>query len=376
MPRIVRIATLCLLCLVISARADISLLPPKEARKQKAPPEPAPPEAVPVNISVRRGGKVEIPLRVFGVPSEPFTYRLRSLPTAGKLSEPKMVGRGLGTVTYEHSNENTQEHDHFRFATRTEHGVSGGVEVNITIIDDPPVLNVAGDLDFGMVAIGSTATRELTIENRGGGVMKGTIAVDEPWKLEGKETYHLRAGERQSIRLRFAAQSEETFLGQVRFSSHPSYNAPLRAVAEAVIAIAPGRLELQPTADIARSGILTITNRTEEEQPLRLRIGSRLSGPDRVTVPAHGQISVTITTPPDEVGPVEDALEIYAPSFAAKVPVHAPPAGPIILASPGSLTFGKIDGERTATAYLCGDRELGRHPCVGADGKFSAHRPG
>ena len=349
---VVCLASLSLLGLVVTAQADITLLPPKEARKQNAHPEPVPPEPVPVNISVRRGGTVEIPLRVFGVPAESFTYLLRTLPTAGKVSEPKVVGRGLGAATYEHRNGNTQDHDHFRFATRTDHGISGSVEVSITIVDDPPVLNVLGELDFGMIAIGTTATRELTIENRGGGVLAGTMTVEEPWKVEGKETYHLRSGERQSIRLRFAAQSEQTYLGQLRFSSHPSYNTPLSAVSEAVVAIAPNRLELLPTTEITRSGILTITNRTETEQPLRLHITSKLSGPDRVTVPAHGQISITIATTLGDVGSVDDEIEIHAPGFAAKVPVHAPAAAAIILASPASLTFGKVVGEQTATALL------------------------
>ena len=349
---IAHLAGLFLLGLILSAQADITLLPPKEARKQKTPPEPVPPEPVPVNINVRRGGTVEIPLRVFGVPGESFTYRLRTLPTAGKLSEPKMIGRGLGTVTYEHRNGNTQDHDQFSFATRTEHGISKAVEAHITIVDDPPVLNVQGELDFGMVAIGSTATRELTIENRGGGVLAGNMSVDGPWKLEGKDTYRLRSGEHQSIRLRFTAQSEQTSNGQLRFSSHPSYNAPLSAVAEAVISIAPDRLELLATAEPTRSGILTITNRTEAEQPLRIHISSKLSGPDRVTVPPHGQISVTITAMAGEIGPIDDGIEIYAPSFAAKIPVHAPAAGPNLLVSPVSLAFGKIDGGQTAKALL------------------------
>jgi hypothetical protein len=178
------------------------------------------------------------------------------------------------------------------------------------------------------------------------------MTVDEPWRLESKQAYRLRAGERQTIRLRFAAQNEQTYTGQLRFSSHPSYNAQLSAVAEAVIAFAPDRLELLPTTETARSGSLTITNRTEAEQPLRIHIGSKLSGPDRVTVPPHDQISVTITTAPGELGPIDGGIEINAPGFAAKIPVHASAAGPTVLVNPASLAFGKVDGGQTATALL------------------------
>ena len=66
-------------------------------------------------------------------------------------------------------------------------------------VEIPPKLDVRDDVDFGTVTIGSSMIEEITIENRGGGVLKGRASVDEPWKIVGKATYNLRVGETQKI---------------------------------------------------------------------------------------------------------------------------------------------------------------------------------
>src|SRR5437879_1695894 len=122
-----RVALIAFLCTVLTAQADIALPSPKKPAKKGQAVTPAPaelPEPVPLHIRVRKGGSVDIPLRVFGIPNQPFTYRIRALPEFGKLSEPRMAGRGIGVVTYQHSGDDMEERDQFRYAVRTERGVS------------------------------------------------------------------------------------------------------------------------------------------------------------------------------------------------------------------------------------------------------------
>ena len=346
-----RVASLILLFSAFTAQADISLSAPRKPTKEAELGSP-PPEPVPVNVRVKRGGVVEIPLRVFGIPNQPVTYRLRALPGLGRLSELKMVGRGLGVLTYQHSGAKTQESDQFLYAAQTAKGVSGSVRVNITIVDDPPNLSAPEELDLDTVMIGSTATRKITIENRGGGVMNGTIAIDEPWKIDGKATYSLRSGEKQTFGLTFAPQVEQTFHGLIRYSSDPRHTTALRAVAEAAVSVMPRLLELTPARETIRAGILRIANRTSEEQPLRLHAGNRLSVPEQVSVPPNGEISVLIETAPGQVDQIAEEVQVDSPSFATRIAVQVPAAGPIIRANPVSLSFGKIDADRPTTATL------------------------
>jgi len=344
-------SVLVLLVGTFAACADISLGPAPKHSKGLDLPE-APPEPVPVTIQVKRGSTVEIPLRVFGITTQTMTYRLRSTPEFGELSELKMTGRGTGMLTYRHSGEKTQQSDHFLFATQTANGVSASAKITIVIVDDPPALSVPEGLEWGTVMIGTTATRRFLIENRGGGLLKGTVTVDEPWKIDGKAAYSLRSGESQTFALRFTPDSEQTFEGVVRFSSDPHQTTALTAVAEAAIRIEPRKLVLTPSGDTTRSGTVKILNRTNEEQPLRFRAGPKLTLSERMSVPPNGEISVPITTSPGLLDPVIDEIQVDSPGFATTIAVQAPAVGPIVRADPASLSFGKIDNGSSVTATV------------------------
>ena len=346
-----KIASLILIFSTLGAYADISLAPPGKHSKEAERPVP-PPEPVPVTIRVKRGGTVEIPLRVFGIPTLTVTYRLRSEPEFGELSGLKMTGPGIGMLTYRHSGEKTQESDHFLYVAQTSNGVSASVKITIAIVDDPPELSAPDGLEWGSVMIGTTAARRFTIENHGGGLMKGTITVDEPWKIDGKAAYNVRSGERQTFALTFAPQTEQTFHGAIRYSSDRRQTTTLVAVAEAAIRILPQTLVLEPSGDTIRAGILKIANRTNEDQPLRLRGRAKLSVPEEVSVPPNGEISVRIETLPGQLGEVAEELQVDAPSFATTIAVQAPAVGPIIRANPASLSFGRVDSGSLVTATL------------------------
>ena len=345
------IAALVFLVTTLTTRADITLAAAKNVRK-KVEPAISAPESVPVKVTVRSGGTVEIPLRVFGAPDVGLAYQAFSLPEFGKLSAAKMVGRGIGVMTYRHSGERTPDHDRFSYVSTRGRSVSQPAEVEITIIDDPPKLSAVDSLDFGSVTIGSTVTREITIENRGGGKLKGSISIDAPWKIDGPANYQLRAGERQTFSVNFAPPSEATFRAPLRYSSHPGQTTVFHAVAQSAIGVNPQRLELQPTQDATRTGILTIVNRTDEQLPLRLHLGRGFSGAENVTLPARGQISVTIATALGEVQAVDGVLRLESPSFETSIPVHAPAAGPMIHALPATVSLGKIDHRRPVIATL------------------------
>ncbi len=357
MPIFVRVALLVLLLSAFSARADITLAPagkPEKGKEKTYDLPPPPPEPVPVSVKVKRGGTVEIPLRVFGLTNEPLSYRIRKGPALGKISEIKMEGKGMGVITYQHSGEKTRDSDEVLFASQTAAGVSVAVRIDISIVDDAPVLTAPPGLDLGTVLIGATVTRQVLIENSGGGVLKGTVTVDEPWKIDGKAAYNLHAGETQVISLKLTPDEEKPLSGEVHYSSHPRQLTELHADARATIGVTPAPLELAASAadPMIRSGVLQIVNRSAEDQPLRLHAGRGLTAPDRVTVPANGEIAVPIATAPGQLGPVTEVVQVDSPSFATKIAVQAPAVGPIVRTNPVTLAFGQIEAHDSITATM------------------------
>jgi len=176
--------------------------------------------------------------------------------------------------------------------------------------------------------------------------LRGTASTGEPWKIDGKAAYSLRAGEKQLLRLRIAPLAAQDAHGEVTYSSDPGQKTILSAVAEAALAITPEKLYLQPGPDGSRAGLLTIANRTSEEVPVRLRIGGWLKGPERAVLPAGGTLSVKIVADNTWMGPIDGAVQVESPSFVADIGVHAAALGPVLRVTPSSLALGKLDGPR------------------------------
>jgi hypothetical protein len=100
-----------------------------EAERREAPP-PAPPPPVPRTVRVARGGKAEIPLRIYGTRSQKLTFIIRAAPQHGKLSEPKQTDPEAATVTYAPPADLAITRDKFSYAVRSNEGVSGAVDIN------------------------------------------------------------------------------------------------------------------------------------------------------------------------------------------------------------------------------------------------------
>jgi len=57
-------------------------------------------------------------------------------------------------------------------------------------------------LDFGLVGVGRTKELSLTVQNMGGEVFNGKAIVEAPFSIAG-ETYSLRSGQSQSLKVRY-----------------------------------------------------------------------------------------------------------------------------------------------------------------------------
>jgi hypothetical protein len=324
-PRLLCVMIALLSCIDARGEIDIGL--------------PAPPQAVPLKVRVPRGGTVEIPLRAFGIHNQQLRFRIRAAPAHGKLSEPKTFGRELGSVLYSHSGEHDHHGDRFTYAVQSAAGISAPARVQVRIVDQPPIFVVPELLDSGEALIGTASRTQVPIENRGGGIIRGTAKVNEPWRLEQSD-FQLRPGEQKNLPLVFQPQKEQIFTGAILFTGDINRSTSLRGSGLAPIAIEPQQITLQAKpGQLVREAALRIFNRTAEPQIVQVAASEKLLAPEQIELEPHRVKSLPVQT--DARGSVEGDLFLRAPGYHMRVPVQAAPSGAIFHAQPKALTLGK-----------------------------------
>lgn len=313
-----------------------------------------PPPAIPQQITILRGGRIDIPLRIYGVQNEPLRYLIKSAPAHGKLSEPRVTTREVSTVTYEPPADLAITADRFTYSVQSHAGVSAPVEVSISITDAPARLTVANTVEFGELLAGDRAVREIEVANRGGGVIEGTVEVDPPFAIEGRRTYRLEAGDYTYFKVVFAPGEGGVFHREIRYSSDREFVTSLVGSAQTPIAAEPERLEIRNGEDsTVRTGAFEIVNRTGEERTFSLQGGPRLQLAPNVTVAAHARTAIAVSTRPEDVAELTGAeVSVEAAGFALRVPVHGDRVGPILRVPQHNVALGRVDAARGAQAAV------------------------
>lgn len=322
---------------------------------ERKPPPPvlgaAPPQPVEMNLKVHREGKTEIPLRIYGKAGEPLKYLIRTQPQHGKLSDPVAKEREVAVVIYEPTADLGITTDKFAYAVQSGVGVSAPVEVTITIVDQPPQLQIQDTIDFGTIRAGSTTSRLLELSNQGGMIANGDVIVDAPWKLEGKSGYHLRNGDIAVFKLIFTPELGGKIEGVARYTSDPEHSTTLRGVAEAAITAVPERWVLQQTpGETVRSGAFELTSQLDEARTLELKTDAHLKIPAQVTIPPHGTVSVSVEATADITQPLDTEIRLTAKDFTVSVPVQVPALGAVFRATTPAVAFGRIPAGKEASA--------------------------
>src|SRR5712691_1265025 len=82
-----------------------------------------------------------------------------------------------------------------------------------------PVIAVTpSSLEFGNVAVGSTADRTFTVTNAGGGMLTGNASTSGPFSIVGMGSYNLSAGASQTVTARFQPTAVAIVTGNVKFT--------------------------------------------------------------------------------------------------------------------------------------------------------------
>lgn len=108
------------------------------------------------------------------------------------------------------------------FTTAT--GGRGSVDTTLAI----PVISVSpSSRDFFYVTVGSSADRNFTVQNTGGGTLTGTASTSAPFSVISGASYSLGAGASQTVTVRFSPTSAATFAGNVTFTGGGGATRPV-----------------------------------------------------------------------------------------------------------------------------------------------------
>jgi len=317
----------------------------------------APPLAVPiprsVKAEVKRGGSVELTLGIYGREGESVTFRIQTQPRYGQISEPKMVSSTAAVITYRNSGDFTHLRDAFTYEAKTSEGVSAPATVEITVTDDPPIFAMPDKIDFGEMVIGSTAKKEIELENQGSGIIDGVMDVDKMWKIEPKENYHLGPGEKQLFVIEFSAQTDGEFRGEIHYSDYPDRETSLHASVKPPFSVLPEVVELRNArGDPVRTGSFEVTNETDEPEKVEITLPSHVQGPKEIELAAAEKKTVTVKTSPEYVEPLEGSAVLSVPAWKKTLTVRGAVVGPILRTTPEAISFGETTVGNDLTTNL------------------------
>ena len=327
------------------ARADYVVpTAPKERRKR----EPLPPQAIPATAKVAPGGIVQIPLKIYGRQGQSVTYATRKDPQLGKVLGIKEVDLAISVLIYQHTAPMTGEgdqHDRLLFVAQDRNGTSAPAEIDIAIVDDPPLLAAPNAVDFGELTLGGTGTRTITVANRGGRVMEGDFSIEGPWTIDPPH-FHLARHEEARFQVSLVAASEQEYRGVIRFPGFP-HETVLHATGFAPVTVTPRELDLIfTTVGGQRSGNMTLSNRTNVDRAVRITANARLHLPEEIVVPANGTNTVSAALATDDPAGFNEPVEFRTGQAVQSIKVHAGailPPGAWLRVAPKALDFGAVN---------------------------------
>src|SRR5262245_5304242 len=89
----------------------------------------------------------------------------------------------------------------------------------LTVNVAAPVISVSPtSLNFGVVNVGGSLARTITVRNVGGGILNGNATTKTPFAIVSGGSYNLSAGQSQTITVRCSPMSAKTFLGNVNLT--------------------------------------------------------------------------------------------------------------------------------------------------------------
>jgi hypothetical protein len=278
----------------LSLRADIQNQKILRSPDRKLSSRSSPLLVVPaVSVEIFRGEAIVIPIKVSPYTGGGIAVEVTENPQFGHLES---FGRNASSPVlfrYIHDRSSKEQRDTFGFRVRDYNGTWSAHRAEITIRNPPATIAMEpeGDLDFGKVPVGSTATRVLTMSNSFGTTAFGNLVLPPPWSIAGDSSFVLKEGEARSFAISFAPwrtgeESAKLVIAPaitnvpVRYLNGEGI-PPFRLISSASLVVTNGNAELSFSLTNATGMPLMIGWDTETLPP-------GIQGSPSLTLPPHG----------------------------------------------------------------------------------------
>ncbi len=256
---------------------------------------PVPPNARSAEVTVERGGSVEISLESDRRGSRRIRFLIRQRPDHGKLSEVRENDTQNPTIIYTHGGDASSETDQFRFAVGGQGvGYSAPATVTIRITNPPPLLRAPAELDLGRIVRGDPASEMLVLQNSGGDLLEGIISVPVPWEVKPSDAYSIKPGESSEFEVHLVNAAASTFTGTARYSSHPRVLTSLSAQVIEPFTVEPPSLQKESWNN-QQSAEISVTNSTRRSHEFKITTPEGIQSPKTLTVPSGTAATVTFS---------------------------------------------------------------------------------
>lgn len=331
------------------ATAAILALTPSQIRAAPKPPPTARVVAQSPVIEVLRGGGARVMLKGIERNNNILRYEILRPPRHGSLSaleQPDPNRQGPGFVVYSHGNDETSRTDTFIYrVTAPISGQSSTGTVTIQIFDPPPRLGAPAAVEFAAV-VGESSTRNLTISNLGGGILRGEVRVRPPFHVEGLAAFELGRGRSTRIPIRFVPLKPGLSTPErIKPSPEDDPSVSVALVGEALppFMVKTSTEEMALKSDDARTVLVELVNISSQPQEVTVSIDPAhlAEAPSIVNLTPTETREVILRIPPDRRGGAEELRATFSTPVHAETRKFSAPTVParLVLLTP-SIDFG------------------------------------
>lgn len=324
------------------------------AKKEEFEPMTRPPMPVGTAVAVYLGERIEIPLEVGGRVVEPLKVLIRRPPRQGTLGEVRILpgGRG-GVVEYTPGAKAREGTDSFTFAARSSDSpVSAPARVDIVLRLRPARLEYTREWDFGEVALGDVAVREIRVENSGAAGVELEPKGAGPWEVDGRRKRVAGGGE-AVVRLRFQPSTTGDFKSRIPLSADGREFLVAKGRSFAPVEWDSRGLVFSTANRSTGRSAVVFQNTTGRERIVEFEWPGFLKGPREVAIAPDGEAVVEAELDAAPEFTHRGDVGFRSGGFSGQMPLKVEPAPAKLVVEPaGALDLGETAPGVTAKGRL------------------------
>lgn len=321
------------------------------AKPKKEETLPVPPTPISAKVRGYSGDVLAIVLQAKGRIEEPLQFYIRKKPAKGSLGEIRQTGPKTAEVLFRPSGSFLSGEDFFTFAARSvDSPVSAPARVDIVITHRPAELQFSPELDFGEVALGDSARREILISNSGGLPAFLDISPTPPWRLAESAPSVVEPGNQIVVPLIFEPKQPGDFSERLGVSSDKSRFTVLRGACKQALSWPPQGLTIASEERDRSDLSIAFQNLTTNTRSVEFQWPEDIIGPKKLEIPAQSTVPISVSlaasAPPSFS--FRGAVFFRSGNFSDSFPMTVHPAPPRLRITPeNDLDLGEAPVHET-----------------------------